>query len=273
MKSRVYKQRTNLRTYLIAFAIASIGLAMIFLQNQWGFLTSKPDIQVVVRDVGSLLFSSVAVALLWELFSRRALLAELMATTKLAEDIDSTGLIGLSSRFHGEIDWSHLLRSSNRLCIFFAYGGTWRSTHREELFQYARKRQAKATVVMPDPEDQHLMTELGRRFETTADEVAKRIREAQTDFVTIFDQDGEAVDRLSIWFCRAAPVYSYYCFNSIIIFTLYKHKPGRPREIPTFIVERGLEDIGAVRSSPRPASGLACVGSVAFWPRSAISAQ
>jgi hypothetical protein len=156
------KQLTNYRTLLGAIIAVVLGIGAIMLAEM---VTSLPSwLQALLRQIGSLLIASVAIALLWELFSRRALLAELLAQTRLASEIDETGLVGLSAKWRGEVDWPKLFRSAQNLDIFFIYGRTWRNNYLDELQQFALRPGTQLNLVLPDPNDFQITTELAKRI-------------------------------------------------------------------------------------------------------------
>jgi hypothetical protein len=238
MRRQVYKERTTLRVVLIGVLIAAFGVLLIIVSAAWKPISTSPELQAVVREFGALCFASFAVALIWDLSARRAFVAELLATTDLAEEIEETGLIGVSAKWHGEIDWLSLFETSDTFELLFTYGRTWRNTHRAYLSEFAARKNVKAIIALPDPDNATIMADLARRFETTSGQLAESIREAEHDFIEIFMTAGHAEERLQIWRISIAPVWSYYRFDGVVIFTLYKHRSGK-LEVPTFIVKRG----------------------------------
>lgn len=238
MQSNIYKERTSSRIAFVAIAIAVLGILLLVLSSTWEPLLESPELRSVVRDFGSLLIVSVAIAVVWELYARRAFVAELLAATNLADDIETTGLAGVSAKWHGEIDWRKLFASSDMFELLFSYGRTWRNTNRVYLSEFASRSNTKAKIALPDPENRPVVEELARRFETTPDELVNSIREAEKEFIDIFSVNGRADDKLEIWYISTAPVWSYYRFDGLTIFTLYKHRHGK-LDVPTFIVKKG----------------------------------
>ena len=238
MRHQVYKERTTLRITLLGILVAAIGVLLLVASSLWKPLSSSPELQAVAKDFGALLIVSVAVAIIWDLVARRAFVAELLSITKLAAEIEQTGLSGASAKWHGEIDWAQLFASSDTFELLFAYGRTWRNTHRVYLAEFAARKNTKAVIALPDPENVNIMTELASRFETTPELLSQSIREAEQDFIEIFGGTVQAVRKLQIWRISMAPVWSYYRFDGIVIFTLYRHRHGR-HEVPTLIVKKG----------------------------------
>jgi len=195
---------------------------------------------------------------LWEVFSRRALLAELLAATRLVDDVRAVGLVSASATWQGEVDWPALFSSSRSISIFFMYGRTWRSTYHDNLGRFAKRPRSNATVVMPDPADRPLMEHLAKRIGLAADDIAARIAETTRYLQDTFAPEHGAKATLSIWYAPIAPVFSYYCFDNIAVFTLYKHSVEKV-EVPTFSVSRGgslfeflEDDFGHLVDGPAP---------------------
>jgi hypothetical protein len=235
---KIFRERTNLRTITISIIVAGIGAFLLFFVSRLAFLDSYPEWQTLIKDFGSLIFASVAVALIWELFSKRAFMSELLTATKLADEIQESGLVRISSKWHGEINWTELLRKSDEIKIFFMYGRTWRNINRAELQAFARKTGAKATVILPDIENVQLLSELAKSIDVAPDELKARIEEAIKEFVAIFEAGKNGVDTLEILLTSVFPVYSFYQLENIAIVTFYAMDKSK-KEVPTLVFEKG----------------------------------
>lgn len=234
----VYAERTTLRVILLALTAAATGILFIVLSNTWVFLQSYPGAQAVIKDLGSLMVASVAVAVLWELYARRAFLSEILSTTRLADEVKTTGLIGVSAKWRGEVNWPRLFNTASEMEIFFTYGSTWRNTYKEEIEAFARRKHTRATLLLPDPANAVVMAAIGQRTGMTADQLIARIKAAETDFINLFNVEGKAHEKLTIWHLPFVLSYSYYRFDNTAIFTLYHHRLDR-QEVPTFLIEKG----------------------------------
>lgn len=234
----VYAERTTLRVILLALTAASLGLLMIVLSNTWSFLAQHPGTQAVVKDLGSLMIASVAVAVLWELYARRAFLSEILSTTRLADEVKTTGLIGVSAKWRGEVNWPRLFNTASELEIFFTYGSTWRNTYKEEIEAFAKRKNTRATILLPDPSNVVVMEAISQRTGMSSEQLVDRIKAAEVDFINMFNVDGKGEEKLAIWHLPFVPSYSYYRFDNTAIFTLYHHRLDR-HEVPTFLIEKG----------------------------------
>ena len=152
-----YKENTNIRTYLISLLIGFIGMGLLIISYQNWFINPWNKL---IEELGAVLIASVALAIIWDLFSRRSFLKELLSATKLSEQIIDTGLIGISPNWHGSVNWEDLINSASSIKIFFMYGRTWRNTNRAKLIEFASRANTKATIVLPDFNDQDYMTRL-----------------------------------------------------------------------------------------------------------------
>ena len=233
MRKRLYQERTTTRIVLTAIAAGSVGILFLVVSSAWKPLLDSPELRSLVRDLCSLFIVSVAIAFLWELFAKRAFVAELLATTNLAEDIETTGLSGASAKWHGEIDWQWLFSSCETFELLFSYGRTWRNTNRAYLQEFAARRGTRAKIAIPDPDNRSIVEELARRFDKTPEALADSIKEAERDFVDMFNAQGRAHEKLQIWRIAVTPVWSYYRFDNLEIFQMYKHRRGR-LDVPTF---------------------------------------
>lgn len=227
MNLDIYRERTNLWTILITIIILLVGITLLFLADNWGWLISNPSFQSIARELGGLLIASVALSLVWELVAKRAFLAELMAKARLAEEVRTAGLITLPRDFYRDVDWSELFRKVRDLDVFYAYGETWRHSNMADLRALSQRNGAKVRVVLPDPDNDATMSELARRFDITADESTTRVRDATKEFIEIFGENGHSKVNFSLWYVPFSPLFSFYRFDSIVILTLYNHRQIR----------------------------------------------
>lgn len=230
---KLYSERTSLQTIVVALFAFLMGIALLFASEMSQQLKDIPTLQAVVRDLGSLLVSTVTLATLWELVAKRAFVAELMAQAKVAEEVQATGIITVTTDFQRGIDWQSLFKTVKNLDIFFSYGRTWRSTNVAELRNLAQRPKIEVRVVLPDPNNDELMKELGRRYRKQPDEVKASILEASDEFQNIFKNAN-----FSLWFLPESPMFSFYRFDHKIVLALSKHGT-RGGDIPTFLVQEG----------------------------------
>lgn len=226
---KVYIQRTNLLTILVCILVAFIGALLIVLSVTVSEITEP--FNSLLRDFGSVIIASVSIAVIWDFVSRRTFLKEVLSVTKLAEDIDETGLIGISPKWHGQINWPELFSRAKVLKVFFMYGNTWRNSNREYITKFAKKAGTKAIIVFPDYENQELMKQICLEVEYTPEKLTRHIKDAEVDFKEMFGNK----NKLSIWHTSVFPIYSYYGFDHTSIVTFYS-LDRKKVEVPTLMI-------------------------------------
>lgn len=236
-KPNIFEERTNLRTILISILIGQFGVLLIIIAVNTDWLISHPGLQTPIRELGGILVATVTVALLWELYAKRAFLGELMVAAKIAEDVRAARLLNITSDFVRGVHWDEFFRKTNRLTIFFSYGNPWKD-YGEELHHLATRHNTQVQLMLPNPTDEKVVSELAHRFGQTSEEVKQGILRTERDFKELFDID-ESSTQFSIWYLSFAPVFSYYIFDDVVVLTLYKHRKGRVHTIPAFVFERG----------------------------------
>lgn len=233
------KERTNLRTLLVALLVFIAGIALLVFSETTQEISSRLWLKAVVTNLGGLVIASVSIALLWELVSKRAFFDELLANTGLVDEIRSLGLVGLSVNALRGPDFSKLIRSTTRLDIFVCYANTWRGTYVEELRELAKKPNFKVRLIVPNPKNQALMTEIAQRFGVgTTQALQDKINGAIDDLKNIFASADQAQSEFSVWVHEDNPVTSFFLFDSTAVVTLYKHSRGRGN-VPTFVFDQG----------------------------------
>lgn len=234
-----FKQLTNIRTYLASGGIFVAGLFFLILSETLFFAEGSLWIKSVMSNFGALLIASVSIAALWELFSKRAFLDELLAKTGLAEDIRNVGVTGISLNPVRGPDFSKIIKSSVRLDMFVCYANTWRATFEEDLRFMAAKKNCRVRLIVPDPDNLEIMKDLAKRFNANdAETMQGRVKQAVADYKALFVSVANPTLDFSVWIHDETPVSSFYRFDRCAVVTLYKHAKGRG-SAPTLVAERG----------------------------------
>lgn len=234
---KLFSERVNLRTVIIAIGVALFGLLLLYLSADNSIWTDREIWQTVIRDLGGLLLVTVALTLSWEIMGKRAFMDEVLAKAQISKEIKYAGIIRISDSFHHDIEWKSYLRSVNKLDIFFAYGQTWRNTYYQELRDVASREDARIRVVLPDPDDELTIIELSRRFNYTTETLIELIKEAKEFFRRLRPVGGKGA-QIYVWYLPAAPTFSFYRIDKKAILALYTHRKERA-PVPTFVCEMG----------------------------------
>jgi hypothetical protein len=233
----LFIERTNLHVWLLAIIVALLAVSLLILAEFNKLWVGIESLQGVVREIGSFLLVSVAVALLWELKEKRVFRDEILSEVQLSGDIRSAGIVGFTPSTHQNIDWDMLFRNVEELDILFSYGRTWRRIHGHQL-QEAAGRKAHIRVVLPDPNDATAVAEIAKRSRRTETEIRELILEAATEFYGLHKLGA----KVNVWFLPDAPQFSFYRFDHTIVLAIYSHRTeDRPAQldVPAFTLAEG----------------------------------
>jgi hypothetical protein len=231
-RNGVLVERVNLWIIVGAFVVAALGILCLYFASEgiWKDL---------FRELGSLLFVSATITVVWELLGKRAFLDEILAKVEISQEIKFSGICQITDTFHDEaIDWKHYFKKCIKLDICFAYGHSWRGHYAEELRNFASREGNRVRVVLPDPDHEETVMELARRFNYTPQRLVGAIREAESYFGSLRPPEGAKGATIDIWFLPLALVFSFYRFDDIAIIAFYTHRREQV-SVPTFVCETG----------------------------------
>jgi hypothetical protein len=124
------------------------------------------------------------------------------------------------------IDWGTLFSNAKRLDILFAYGRTWRNSRVVELTEFVCIGDNRMRVVLPDPENDNVVSELSRRFSCAPAELKAQIIESARHFLSLKSLPNCRA-QIQIWFYPFAPQYALFRFDDSVVVTLYSHRRTR----------------------------------------------
>lgn len=209
-----------------------VGVAILFLAS---LIDDHSAFHAVLNDLGSVMIASVALAVFWELFGRRAFAREIFEVARTGADIRIAGLKRIGTSYLDDPDWDSLLADVTKLDIFFAYGRTWRNSHHGRLTELARKEGARLRVYLPDPDDSEDLKVLAGRFSMTAAQLAAAVEEAKEFFLDLRVSGGASID---VYYRSGAASFSCYRLDNTAVLTLYSHQRERTG-VPTLICRSG----------------------------------
>jgi hypothetical protein len=221
----LYRERTSLRTIAATLIVFIVGLGLLMAVNEWDWLRDKHHtIAAFLREISALLIVTVAVTLVWELAAKRAFVDELMskarkaltnviAEARVAEELRAAGSKVFTKDFWHGIDWLALFKDTNTLDLFSAAARNWIGAHTPQLQELAKREGARIRVVLPNPENPKIISEMARRFGKRDEEVRANILETVGDLMAIFvepfeRQPGQKAPNFSLYFCATAPVFT-----------------------------------------------------------------
>jgi hypothetical protein len=230
--SRALKERTTASTVVGALVVFGIGVALIYVSTGAGLW------EPVLREIGSILLVTVTVGILWDLWSKRAFADEIWAKARLSHTLDAAGLAGFTLDFQ-QVPFQDLLENATRLDILFSYAETWRNHYIRQLNLIAATKGARIRVLLPDPDNQQVIQELSVRFDTQADSLRQRIREAKDFFCRDLHEKYPDGSDIQVWYFARAPHHTFYIIDNTAIIAMYYLQRGRGLSVPTFISKKG----------------------------------
>lgn len=209
---------------IIIFGGALIVIALVL------FLISPDNaLGEVLKQVAATLLTTAILTIAWERILRKRTAQEIYSLTNLSHEITSGG-IDKFTRDYKEVPWKDLFQQADYLRVFLLYGNTWRATHDSAIRNLIEKKKS-VTVILPDPDNNELMTSLCERFDTmTSEQLKSKIVEAAEEFAKIKGVDIHVINR--------SPLFTAYDFGNSSVITLYSHRRQRAN-VPTFTLTDG----------------------------------
>jgi hypothetical protein len=191
---------------------------------------------VVLNNLGDAIVVAFTLTTLWELFGKRAFTREILESARLTADVESAGITRVGVDYLQDPEWEDLFLDTEKLDIFFAYGRTWRNTHRKYLNQLASRPQGRIRVVLPDPGDPETIRNLAQRFGMEDAELITNIKEACADFQNLEKPNGAHIE---VYYRPGDALFTYYKLDKKAVVVLYSHKRQRVYQVPTMVCQSG----------------------------------
>jgi hypothetical protein len=214
--------------------VAGFGLALLYISGNPEWWKDQPALKAFLSQLGGVMIAAVGLALLWENVGKRRFADEILVKAGIAQELDQAGILRATDEYL-KIDWDDYFSAVSELDIFFAYGRTWRNSHRRKLAETMDSKAAKVRVFLPDTSDDLTITNLSSRFAMTPAQLKFQIHEAARDF---FMMESDSGAELEIYFRRGDQTFSCYRFDRMIVVTLYTHSKKR-MQVPTFVFRKG----------------------------------
>ncbi len=225
----------DLAAFKLAIGLVVLGAILLFAAAKIEKSTTAA-VYTTVREVGALVFAAGILSVGWELLGRRALTDEVLSAAELSSDVKNAGLKRIATHYL-DVNWDALLSEANHVDLFFAYARTWRNTHATGLRRLVARKGTHLRVVLPNRDNEALMTQLAAKFSYSAEELRNLIDGAEQDFANLSRQ-AAADATVELHRTDEFPVFSYYRLDRRYFAVLYSQAPGRV-DVPTFECEQG----------------------------------
>jgi hypothetical protein len=236
---KLFAERVNYRALLMLVPITAAGTGFLF-WSQFSEAWHHPIRAVVLREIGVLLFATVALTLVWDLVGKRAFADEILAKANMSRDLADAGIDVFTSDFRdNRIPWPELFKCSNKLDIFVSYASTWRNIHLSEIERLLSRQDGHIRVILSDPTNEDLLASLAKRFGKEKDFLKKQIEESIAFWRERNQQskrsEGDA-DKVEIYLTDTAPFFTFYLFSTKAVAAFYNHRSGRI-PVPAFVCD------------------------------------
>lgn len=239
------------RTVVIALVLAGFGLVFLYFSGFPALGRDQPAVQVLIRELGALLFVTGGLAVLWDLKGRRDFADEVLAKAQVGADVRSSGLRRLSMQWLEYVEWANMCLRAREIEVFVSYGTSWRNVLWPRLEEFSHGPRNKLRIYLPHPRDEATVSTLSQRYAITGDQIIQQITEAATAFASLRQEGGGADIR--IYYRRGDPTFACYRFDDQIVVTLYSHRRSRG-DVPTMLIGAGtlydffVSELKAIRS-------------------------
>lgn len=134
------------------------------------------------RIFGLTLSSTIATVILanvlWEVIAKENFAKSILEQVRISENIAQSGIDSVYVDFR-DIDWGKEFRNTKTFTAVFIYAYSWRSNNDAHIKKFASKssRRKKMTIIVPDPENIEIMSDLDRRFNFERGATKKKVED------------------------------------------------------------------------------------------------
>lgn len=206
----------------------------------------------VFSTIATVSFASVA----WETIAKYTFSRDVVDMAGLSENIRNSGVITIEEKF-SNIKWDELLPGKESIIAVFSYSTTWGKNNAEMIKQVSKMNTDSTDggkgvfVVLPDPNNEELMTSLKYRF-TGVTNLEEKIREAEDYYLSL----GAEIE----YHTKAITNSFYILDNEIAVMASFTHqeaigghtKNGVPAIItrkPGFIFDYIFNEVKGIRKT------------------------
>lgn len=205
----------DLKTIIISLILAVACYActvyiipMLFVDTQ---------VQLFFSTIVATIGAAFLVNFLWELFAKRRFAESIFAVAEISRNIKQSGVDHIDTDFIN-IDWRTELSRTHSITAIVTYARTWRHANNSALEQFAKSKDNKFTVILPNCEDENIMAEFDRRYNYNSGETRKAIEEAIKEFSHM---------GADIYLYKGSLQATYYVMDNVAIMAFFKHSQGR----------------------------------------------
>lgn len=159
--------------FLAIMALHFWGLAKI-VNDSW---------RIFALNLSSTIATVILANVLWEIIAKENFAKSILKQVKISENIARSGIDSVYVDFR-EIDWGKEFQSTKSFTAAFIYAYSWRSNNEKYIKAFASRnsRKKRMNIIVPDPENAAIMSDLDRRFNFEHGDTKKKIEDCIKDF-------------------------------------------------------------------------------------------
>lgn len=210
-------EKLNLKIIIILLILFIIGFVLILISYNIENLNWKN----LLNALGSFFIVASILTIIWEIILKRSLIKEIVELTQMSYELKQAGIEKVTNDFHHGIDWSELFLQSKELDVLVSYAATWRNANQRIIEEFSQKSGTKMRIILPNVDNNVLMSELSNKFNKSVEELKKLIIESK-DYYVKLDHDSENIN-VEIWYFNQSLYYTYYRFTDKIVYASYNN--------------------------------------------------
>ncbi len=253
-----FRSVTTLKFVLTAAVVIGLGVYCLYLGGEeTRFWSDHSALRTLMEQLGGLLIVAGLLSVLWELLGKRAFAREVLDDTRLATELEASGIKRVGMQFFEEAVWEECFKGVEKLDIFVAYAQTWRHINLPRLQAIAQRPNGRIRIYLADPDDQQTIETLSARFKSDPNDLRQKIEATKRDFEALRVANGASIE---VFYWSGDRLFTFYRFDNKVILSMYRHT-GRSPVLPTFVCESGgslyqfvYDELRVIREASRSAT-------------------
>ena len=243
LRAQLLGLRTNMRAFAVSALCVVAGVGLVFLAANVPALDEGTlRWTAVLTALGGSIMAVGALALVFELSTRRSVMQETLAAASLSDEIRRAGLSGIHSE-RKELDrqFAERIGSASNVDLMFISAAGWMETN-EVALEAMLRAGGRVRLLIPDPDDTDLLGHLLSRFDYPDLEQLKldvrRTLQIAQGIARRFPERvvrGRLVSGFAIRRLGVVPTYSLYKVDRFGVIRVHEVRKPRARVTPVLV--------------------------------------
>jgi hypothetical protein len=155
---------------MVAFSLLVLiaGIGVMYWAEQDAWWKGHELWRAVVREIGAMFFTTVAVALVWELAGRHELVDEVFEIAGISEQLKNAGVVGASKEPHSGVKWEECFAGSRTLDVLIGWDFSISEAVREKIAALAQRSGTQIRIILPKPSSIPSLEGLRKKYDQSA---------------------------------------------------------------------------------------------------------